>query len=196
MANDTHKDALRKALDDLAQDIERALHGVVAGTLDVGPLIDITKTARSIAEKYAQPEQQPVAWAYWLNGADPGKHTPRLSDYEPLAYPLRKPLVYASPIETAAKEGWKLVPLVPTGEQWGGLARDIIMWHDMNEGGNKTPRALFKHLEILGHEVPQWLRDEPEMRNIDHVPSKGTRAAIIYRAMVEAAPQPPQENKG
>lgn len=82
----------------------------------------------------------------------------------------------------------KTVPLVPTEAQWGGLARDIMMWLDMCEGARKTPRNLFQHLQDLGRDVPQWLREEPEMRNLDHVPSKGTRAAIIYRAMVEDAP--------
>lgn len=72
----------------------------------------------------------------------------------------------------------------PTEEQWGGLARHIIMWMDMQP---KTPRALFTHLERSGVDVPQWLRDEPEMQALDHVPSKGTRAAIVYRAMIDAA---------
>ncbi len=72
----------------------------------------------------------------------------------------------------------------PTEAQWGGLARQIIMWMDMQP---KTPRALFTHLERSGVDVPQWLRDEPEMQALDHVPSKGTRAAIVYRAMIDAA---------
>lgn len=82
---------------------------------------------------------------------------------------------------------YKEVPFVPTERQWGGLARDIMMWIDMYPESKRTPRTLFKHLEMLGRDIPQWLRDEPEMKNLDHVPSKGTRAAIIYRAMVEAA---------
>ena len=84
-------------------------------------------------------------------------------------------------------DGWQLVPKVPTEDQWGGLARDIVMWMDM--GDKHTPRNLFKHLERLGADVPQWLRDEPEMKNLDHVPSKGCRAAIIYKAMLAAAQQ-------
>jgi hypothetical protein len=72
----------------------------------------------------------------------------------------------------------------PTEAQWDGLARQIIMWMDMEP---KTPRALFKHLERSGYEIPQWLRDEPEMKNLDHVPSKGTRAVLVYRAMIDAA---------
>jgi hypothetical protein len=78
------------------------------------------------------------------------------------------------------------VPLVPTEAQWDGLARDIMMWLDM---GDKTPRALFQHLERIGRDVPQWLKHEPELQCLDHVPSKGTRCAIIYRAMVEDAQQ-------
>lgn len=89
-------------------------------------------------------------------------------------------------------------PLVPTEAQWGGLARDIMMWLDMHEAGGKTPRNLFLHLERLGRDIPQWLRDEPELQDLDHVPSKGTRCTIIYRAMLEAyaarlAELPPRE---
>jgi hypothetical protein len=79
-----------------------------------------------------------------------------------------------------------VVPEQPTEAQWGGLARDIMMWLDMHGGSEKTPRALFTHLERIGREIPQWLRDEPEMKNLDHVPSKGTRCAIIYKAMLRA----------
>ena len=73
----------------------------------------------------------------------------------------------------------------PSEAQWNGLARDLIMWHDM---GNKTPRALFDHLTMLRREIPDWLRNEPEMQALDHVPSKSTRAALIYRAMIAASP--------
>lgn len=73
----------------------------------------------------------------------------------------------------------------PTESMWGGLARDIMMWLDMHNGSDKTPRNLFTHLERLGRAAPQWLRDEPEMTNLDHVPSKGTRCAIIYKAMLQ-----------
>lgn len=86
---------------------------------------------------------------------------------------------------SAVPDGWTLVPMEPTEKQWGGLARDIMMAFDMNA---KTPRKLFEHLDNLGREIPDWLRNEPEMKNLDHVPSKGTRAVIIYRAFLEAAP--------
>ncbi len=74
---------------------------------------------------------------------------------------------------------------MPTEAMWGGLARHVMMWLDMDK---KTPRALFRHLEMCGADIPQWLRDEPEMQALDHVPSKGTRCAIIWKAMQDAAP--------
>jgi len=82
-------------------------------------------------------------------------------------------------------EGYVVVPKEPTEEQWSGLARDIVMWLDMDR---PTPRALFDHLHRLGVAVPGWLGVEPEMQNLDHVVSKGTRAVVIYRAMLLAAP--------
>lgn len=82
----------------------------------------------------------------------------------------------------AAGDGFYTVPFEPTEDQWNGLARAIVAWMDMQP---KTPRALFKHLERSGYGVPKWLRDEPDMKNLDKVPPKGTRAAIIYKAMLE-----------
>lgn len=79
----------------------------------------------------------------------------------------------------------RIVPPEATYEQWSGLARDFMMGLDM---GYRTPEKLFRHLECLGHEIPQWLRDEPEMQNLNHVPSKGTRVVMIYKAMLSAAP--------
>ena len=69
----------------------------------------------------------------------------------------------------------------PQNDAWDGLARQLIMWMDMEP---KTPRALFRHLKASGYDIPQWLRDEPEMQNLDHVPSKGTRAMLAFTAMI------------
>ncbi|MDE2096348.1 MAG: hypothetical protein KGL39_03815 [Patescibacteria group bacterium] len=84
----------------------------------------------------------------------------------------------------AADRSVRLVLAEPSKEMWSGLARDIVMWTGMHCAGDLTPRNLFLHLERLGREIPQWLRDEPEMKSLDHVPSKGTRAVIIYKAMI------------
>ena len=48
------------------------------------------------------------------------------------------------------------------------------------DGGNEMEALL------------QELIDEQEMQNLNIVPSKGTRAAIIYRAMLEASPAEPE----
>lgn len=83
------------------------------------------------------------------------------------------------------KEGEVVAPVEPTEVQWNGLARAIMMWMDLFPG-KKTPRNLFDHLTRSGQQIPQWLKDEPEMQALDHVPSKGTRCCIIYKAMIEA----------
>lgn len=90
----------------------------------------------------------------------------------------------------------RAVPEIPTEAMWGGMARDAMMWLSFNR---PTAGALLKHFEMLGHEIPQWLRDEPEMQSADHVPSKGTRAVIIWRLMYEAAlltPKPREPQAG
>lgn len=108
---------------------------------------------------------------------------------ETLAAELRIGIMTVAPQPAQVPEGWQLVPKEPTEPQWGGLARDIVMWLEMHPGPEKTPRALFLHLERLGRQIPDWLRNEPEMQALDHVPSKGTRATVIYKAMLAAAPQ-------
>ena len=80
----------------------------------------------------------------------------------------------------------RVVPCEPTEEMWGGLARDIIKWMEFAE--RHTPRDLFDFLEKIGTDIPDWLRLEPELSNLDHAISKGTRAVIIYKAMLSASP--------
>ena len=86
-------------------------------------------------------------------------------------------------------EGWKLVPVEPTEEMWSGLARHLMMWLDF---GNPTVEALRKHLSMLGREWPAWMDGESEMKG-SGVPSKGTRATLIYKAMLAAAPAQGQQ---
>ena len=92
---------------------------------------------------------------------------------------------------TLTPPGWKLVPETPTEAQLGGVARDVIMAFC---AGCLTSRRLLEHLELAGHDIPGWMRDLLETQNPDdHVLSKGTRATLIYRAMVEAAPEAPEQ---
>ena len=79
----------------------------------------------------------------------------------------------------------KRVPIVPTEAQWSGFARRIMMAWDL---GCDTPRKMFEYFKMANVQVPQWMQAELEMQNLDHAPSKGTRATLIYRAMIEDAP--------
>lgn len=96
----------------------------------------------------------------------------------------------AAPVAQAGQvpEGMRLVPLNPTEEQWGGLARAIVFWMRSYPSNKHTPATLVEFITSLGHEVPEWMGDEVELRAQDHVISKGTVAVLIYKAMLDAAP--------
>lgn len=85
--------------------------------------------------------------------------------------------------EMPAEWDWHLVPFNPDVEQWDGLARAIMMWQDMS-GHRPTPRNLFYHLKMMNIEVPPWMEAESELHSLDSVVSKGTRCALIYKAML------------
>ena len=92
--------------------------------------------------------------------------------------------------KSAATEGWKLVPVEPTTEQFGGMARDVIRWMRFTESKNQHSESLVKWLKDMGNEIPEWLYSESEINHLSkHVISKGTIAAIIYKAMLAAAPE-------
>ena len=85
---------------------------------------------------------------------------------------------------------WKLVPIEPTETQFGGIARDIIQWLRFTESKNQHSESLVKWLKDMGNEIPDWLYKESEINHLSrHVISKGTIAAIIYKAMLAAAPK-------
>ena len=90
---------------------------------------------------------------------------------------------------STGSDGWKLVPVEPTGEQWGGLARDIIQWMRFTPSNDQHSQSLIEWLKNMGNEIPGWLMSENEINHLSkHVLSKGTITAIIYKAMIEAAP--------
>lgn len=121
-----------------------------------------------------------MARAHWRSTSRPSSRS--WDDLKPQERTQKRNSVAAA-IAALTESGFAIVPVTPTEAQWGGLARAIIMWLDFDR---KTPAALFQHLERSIEEIPDWLRDEHELKRPDHVPSKGTRAAIIYRAMIEA----------
>lgn len=70
----------------------------------------------------------------------------------------------------------------PTEKQWGGLARDIVMWMQCYQ--HHTPGTLLTHLNKVGAEIPTWLHEEMSGRLLDRALEKGTIATIIYKAML------------
>lgn len=89
----------------------------------------------------------------------------------------------------AVPDGYALVPIDPTEEQWGGLARDIMMAFDL---GGKSPASLLANMRLRWEELPEWMRKELHDPESTAVLSKGTRAVLIYRAMLAASPQAAQ----
>ena len=90
----------------------------------------------------------------------------------------------------AVPEGWKLVPIEPAVEQFGGMARDIIQWMRFTPSSDQHSQSLIEWLKNMGNEIPSWLIGENEINHLSrHVISKGSIAAIIYKAMLEAAPE-------
>jgi hypothetical protein len=85
------------------------------------------------------------------------------------------------------KDGFKIVPIEPTTEQFGGMARDIIQWMRFTPSSDQHSQSLIEWLKNMGNEIPSWLMSENEINHLSkHVLSKGTIAAIIYKAMLEA----------
>ena len=90
----------------------------------------------------------------------------------------------------AVPEGWRLAPIEPTVDQFGGMARDVIQWMRFTDSKDQHSESLVKWLKDMGNEIPAWLYSEPEINHLSkHVISKGTIAAIIYKAMLAAAPE-------
>lgn len=83
-------------------------------------------------------------------------------------------------------DGWVMVPREPTEAQWSGLARDVVLW--MQAYQRHDSDSLLKHLDRSGTEIPAWLRKEADTGS--HSLPKGSIAAIIYKAMLAAAPAP------
>lgn len=83
------------------------------------------------------------------------------------------------------QEGMVTVPREPTEEMWGGLARDLVMWSRFDR---PSGAALYRHLRSVGREIPEWLMSE--IKDVDHVPPKGTVAVCIFKAMIaESQPE-------
>lgn len=131
---------------------------------------------------------------YLAIGGHPDEHRPRVGGkilQEAAAEITRLRAALAAAEARAVPEGWKLVPVEPTEEMWGGLARQIVFWlRTATDPTQLSGAELHKWLRRTGYETPDWLNKE--IPNANRVPEKGTIAACIYKAMLSAAPQPPQ----
>ena len=120
---------------------------------------------------------------------------PATTDHEELNADHKKLKKMTEKLQKEAKvqavpEGLKIVPVEPTADQFCGMARDIIQWLRFTESKDQHSESLVKWLKDMGNETPNWLYSEPEVNNLSkHVISKGSIAAIIYKAMLEAAPE-------
>ena len=57
---------------------------------------------------------------------------------------------------STGSDGWKLVPVEPTTEQYGGLARDIIQWMRFTPSNDQHSQSLIEWLKNMGNEIPGW----------------------------------------
>ncbi len=85
---------------------------------------------------------------------------------------------------------YAIVPVEPTEDMWGGLARVLVQWSFFSRPSGKY---LYEHLARLNIEAPEWL--SKEVPNTDHCPPKGTVAVCIYKSMLTAAPTPLEDDE-
>ncbi|MES2973338.1 MAG: hypothetical protein V4757_07000 [Pseudomonadota bacterium] len=126
------------------------------------------------AEGRMRRDEKPEEWHPLYLGAAP---TPQPSTEE------------SSAVAPQAARGWVMVPVEPTQEMWSELARDIVWWLYTCQAPHHASK-MYKFLRNLGREIPEWLLQE--IPDVDHTPAKGDFAVAIYRAMISAAPTPPQ----
>lgn len=79
-----------------------------------------------------------------------------------------------------------LVPKEPTEAMYGGFARDLVRYLELNK--RWSPLSLDKHLNRFhgSSNTPNWLSKEIPDFSSDHHFAKGDIAVLIYKAMIEA----------
>ena len=88
---------------------------------------------------------------------------------------------------SASREGYKLVPVEPTEEMWGGLARHLVKY--MQGHDRYCPKTLGKYINrFIGFKnIPDWLNKEIPDWESDHAFATADLGVFIYKAMLEAA---------
>ncbi|WFQ22475.1 hypothetical protein [Acinetobacter baumannii] len=79
-------------------------------------------------------------------------------------------------------EGYVLIPLEPTEQQWGGLSR--VLGRYMQSKDRYCPKTLKKHLDMFAHEIPDWLNKEVGNWESEHAFATADLPVFIYKAMI------------
>ena len=87
---------------------------------------------------------------------------------------------------SAQRQGYKLVPVEPTEEMWGGLTRHLVKY--MQSHDRYCPKTLGEYISrFIGFEnIPDWLNKEITDWESDHAFATADLGVFIYKAMIEA----------
>jgi len=88
---------------------------------------------------------------------------------------------------SASREGYVVVPVEPTEEMWGGLARHLVKY--MQSHDRYCPKTLGKYINrFIGFKnIPDWLNKEIPDWESDHAFATADLGVFIYKSMIEAA---------
>lgn len=87
-------------------------------------------------------------------------------------------------IDSASRDGYKLVPVEPTEDQWGGLARHLGRY--MQTHDRYCPKTLKKYFDRFIGEPPEWLTKEVGNWESDHAFATADLPVFIYKSMLGA----------
>lgn len=78
---------------------------------------------------------------------------------------------------------YKLCPVEPTPEMWGGLARDLCRYMQMKD--RYCPKSLKKYFDRFIGEPPEWLTVEVKNWESEHAFTTADLGVFIYKAMLQ-----------
>lgn len=87
--------------------------------------------------------------------------------------------------EAEKLKGKVVVPVEPTEDQWGGLAR--VLGRYMQNKDRYCPNSLKRHLDMFADSIPEWLNKEVPNWESEHAFATADLPVFIYKAMLEAA---------
>lgn len=84
---------------------------------------------------------------------------------------------------SASREGFKMVPVEPSEDMWGSLARDLVKY--MQSHDRYCPKTLKKYFDRFIGEPPGWLSKEVGNWDSDHAFATADLGVFIYKAMID-----------